>query len=174
MAKITTPDKVPGEIHYATEYNAMKASINALYDLLAGGTAGQVLTKVTNTDYDVAWQSGGGGSGTYTATVYHSATDPFVDMSTAPTTGATSLRSVTPVSGAAIEIQLNDFPFEYFVLEYDDTEADVTAFFDTVFHNEAIPGFEMRGPFAVGGKKYVTSFAPASFDASSATVSFSF
>ena len=145
------------------------------------GTAYKVRGRVSATGYldsDNAVASGTytptGSTSTFTATAYHSATDPFVNTSTDPTTGATLLRSVTPASGADIEIQLNDFPFEYFILEYDDTEADVVSFFDTVFHNEAIPGFEMRGPFAVGGKKYITSYGPTAFDVSPATVTFSF
>jgi len=34
MAKITGPDKITGQQHSAAEYNAMKASINAVYDFL--------------------------------------------------------------------------------------------------------------------------------------------
>lgn len=34
MAKITGPDKITGQQHTAAEYNAMKASINAVYDFL--------------------------------------------------------------------------------------------------------------------------------------------
>lgn len=111
---------------------------------------------------------------TFQAKVYHSLTDPFVDTSTDPTlAGATLLRSATVNAGDDIAIQLNDFPFEYFILEYRSSEPSITAFFDTVIHSGPIPdGFEFRALFTVGGKKYLTTFNPAAFDSGPASVSF--
>lgn len=51
----------------------------------AGGTTGQVLTKHSNTDYDVDWEAGGGGGGTIAAGTN------IVFTGSSPTTISTSL-----------------------------------------------------------------------------------
>ena len=38
--------------------------VNTIRGIPTGGTAGQVLTKIDDTDYNVGWQDGGGGGGT--------------------------------------------------------------------------------------------------------------
>lgn len=48
--------------------------LKANLSLLAGGTAGQVLTKDTGTDYDFSWQDSAGGSTGYTWQDYEKTT----------------------------------------------------------------------------------------------------
>lgn len=180
-------DAVPNATNYLSYVNTVNTFSGATL-FASAGTPAAISSGLTNgttyyyfvvatapgyIDSNPGTTSGVPTGSTFTATAYHSATDPFVNTSTDPTTGATVLRSVTPALGANIVIQLNDFPFEYFILEYDDTEPDVTAFFDTAFHNGPIPdGFEWRPIFSVGGKKYLTTYNQAAFDATPATVSF--
>ena len=69
----------------------------------AGGTAGQVLSKIDGTDYNTQWSAGGGGSGTVTSVSVTTANGVSGSVATATTTPAISLTlgAITPSSVAS-------------------------------------------------------------------------
>jgi hypothetical protein len=68
--------------------------------LLRGGTTGQVLAKSSDTDYDVQWSAGGGGSGTVTDVSVVTANGVSGSVATSTTTPAITLAlgDITPSS----------------------------------------------------------------------------
>ena len=62
-APVTSVNSQTGAVSLtATDVGALPDS-TAIHNVPSGGTTGQVLTKSSNTDYDVAWAAGGGGGG---------------------------------------------------------------------------------------------------------------
>ena len=70
----------------------LQGAVSGINGLPAGGTAGQVLTKSTSTDYDVDWTTPGAGSGLPTLRAAGTQTDiDLVDSPTATYSGRTFL-----------------------------------------------------------------------------------
>ena len=74
-----------------------KANSSAVHNVPSGGTSGQVLKKVSGTDYDVAWgnESGGGGGG---------GTTDYTDLSNKPQINGVTLagnKSLSDIGAAA-------------------------------------------------------------------------
>lgn len=129
-----------------------------------GGDAGEALVKNSGDDFDVVWGEGTEPEPTtFTIKAGYSATDPYIDDLTAPT--FTTLHTTTQDTGEGIAAQLNDMPtLQYSVIEYDSTEPTATTWYDTSFNNGTIPDFAQRAVFSVGGKKYIVSRNPISYD----------
>jgi hypothetical protein len=72
--------------------------------IAVGGTTGQVLTKVSNTDYDTTWTtpSGGGGSGTVTSVAATAGTGISVTGSPITTSGTLNITNTAPDQIVAI------------------------------------------------------------------------
>lgn len=70
-------------VAYSNDYNDLD-NLPTIHSVIAGGTAGQVLTKNSGTDYDLTWttpSSGGGSSGA--ASIYDDGTNIYIAMSDA-------------------------------------------------------------------------------------------
>jgi len=77
--------------------------------LLRGGTAGQVLQKSSDTDYDVEWSEGGGGSGTVTDVSVVTANGVSGSVADSTTTPAITLTlgDITPSSVSTPSLTVN-------------------------------------------------------------------